>query len=151
MITRRSIMALLGIAPATEVFASNLRIPGQNPDATFREGRVWPSPWIYTFMPLTKALERGIHEFDPNGGDMGRGPRILKQEVPVAATILNNMGFRPYSLNDPDPLGEPFPLYGCSGGLTTLAMRIWVRQTGEKHEAVCLEYIHDAAFEGTLS
>ena len=89
---------------------------------------------------LRDRLINAVREYDPDGGDFGRGPRIKKSQVPGVSIILAEMGFKPYVWDSPDEFGQAFPLYGCSGGLTTLAYRVWTRERDGKHECVPIEY-----------
>lgn len=89
---------------------------------------------------LRDTLQSAIREFDPNGGDFGRGPQIRKSQLAGVAIILEGMGFKPYVFDAPDEFGQAFPLYGCSGGLTAMAQRVWTREREGKFECIPFEY-----------
>lgn len=154
MITRRSIMALLGIAPALAGGVKANDNPSEdvgligNPAASNRD---FPRDKVdYDNVGLLEhTLRSAIREFHPCGGDFGRGPQIYHGDVWAASVLLRDMGFEPYSISPEltdEFYGQPFPLYGASGGLTGLVYRVWTRQVGTgfnaKYEAVPFEYVH---------
>ena len=91
---------------------------------------------------LRVAMQGAVREYNPNGGQFGRGPQIRKSQLAGVAIILAGMGFRPYVFDHTlaDEFGQAFPLYSVSGGLTAMAQRVWTRERDGKYECIPFEY-----------
>lgn len=153
MITRRSIMVFLGLAPVAPAFGLKVTERWGSGDDIIR------APIFPLNPPLRNALASSAREFDPRGGDMGRahftldsdfsffledGEKIHTGGLAEIGAILARMGFHPYVVDasSGDQFGQAFPLYGCSGGITGLLYRVWIREHDGKYECIPIEYVN---------
>lgn len=144
MITRRSIMAFLGLAPAIPVFAKpmisddvlpllgNFRsmmrsVTEVRPDLSDRD--------------LPAHLKKLTREFNPRLGDLGRAAKIQSlEEIIQIKNEIKLYGFEPYLVPGlVGPASQFLPIYAASGAP---AYGVWfgfVRDHAGKHEAISFE------------
>jgi hypothetical protein len=73
------------------------------------------------------------HEVYPDGGDLGRGKVIDREEV----NSIDTAGYEPFVWNGNGP---EFLVYGSSGVPTSKIWRGWIRRDGEKCFLAAVEY-----------
>lgn len=140
-LTRRSIMALFGLAPVAPALAS---IATQKADPELKD---WRIPFRIV-KGLPPNVQRLIRSHDPASGDMGRGHQIPIEKMLEMVPVLYAAGFSWYSC--PDPIVCPlrtadeidrrfFAVYGATGKRTDLTWWAFVREKNGKSEVVAFE------------
>lgn len=140
-------MAFLGLAPT--VAAATLDQVPEEPRFHVTEARgdfSVPVEYRPSLGPLLALLRSVKRPYNPHGGDFGRGAVIESDQLPQVATILRHWGYLPYFVDSrfaDDEFGEPFPLFGCSGAVTGLVYRVWVKPDSgtSMPECIPIEYI----------
>ena len=79
-------------------------------------------------------------EYDPNGGDLGRGECIPVNQVRALLPHLKDLGFAPYLALSWQPDSQFHPVYGSSGALCALIWYAFVRERDGKHEIIAFEH-----------
>lgn len=133
MISRRSILAFLGLAPAAVAAPlSDLSIGGNV------HTRLFPRPNEWNLPP---HLQKLVRCFNPRFGDLGRATQIQSlEEIIQIKNQLKDYGFEPFLVPGLSGPGAQFlPLYAANGAPAYGVWYGFVREHAGKHEAIAFE------------
>lgn len=140
MITRRSIMALLGISPAIAQGIPTGTLAGVNNQLMADVLGLSEARELKANAALPPHLQKLVHYFNPRLGDLGRGHAMRLEEILKIRQELLVYGFEPYLTPGLQGFNSQFiPLYGTSG---SPAYGIWfgfVRKHDDKNEVIAFE------------
>lgn len=134
MITRRSLIGTSIAVPAVSLFG----------DLPFRFGTAVAKSMDKMVSDAARQwVADNTREYNPSGGDLGRGVCMPVDEALFIVPALREAGFTPYRLQwVPSFMMESrfFPVYSASG---TLAAQVWhafVRERDGRHQIVAIEH-----------
>jgi hypothetical protein len=169
--TRRTILPLFGLAPALKA------LPASQPGGLLEKVREFgreisqirpesverkPSNTMFgtvdgpivrkSIFPdwfLPEDLRSLIHEYDPNGGMLGRGHQLPVADIRKLLPRLRSYGFEAYMVPGLSGSSARYhPVYGCDGGLQALTWFGFVRQYNGRNEIAAFEV---TSYEASLS
>jgi hypothetical protein len=142
MVTRRSIMALLGMSPAMAQGIPTSTLSGVNNQLLADVLGLSEAQELKSNADLPPHLQKLVHHFDTRLGDMGRGHALPLDQIIDMRKELLQYGFEPYLTPGLTGFNSQFiPLYSPAG---MPAHGIWFgfireRQGKEKGECIAFE------------